>query len=267
MPVTCEAIVSPISQEMFGPADYRIMREVFAIHKELGRFCDEGIYQNELAHRCREMGCQAATEVPIHVSYQSFLKTYYLDLLINGGAIYELKTASSLAAEHRKQALNYLMLTGLHHGKLINWRPASVEHEYVSTQLTPKKRQQFTVCDDRWRIVTRTSQKLKSLILELVTDWGGFLDVQLFYEAVVHFLGGESEVVKQVEIRRGTRMLGTQRAHLIDDAVAFRISAVTKDNSFYEQHLRRFLQHTPLQTIQWINFNHHVLTFKTITRK
>jgi GxxExxY protein len=60
------------------------------------------------------------------VSYEDFIKVYYIDLLINN-AIYELKTAQILTGEHEKQTINYLMLTGLNHAKLINMRPPSVQ--------------------------------------------------------------------------------------------------------------------------------------------
>ena len=55
-----------------------------------------------------------------------------------------------------------------------------------------------------------------------------------------------------------------QKAHLLNSGVAFKISAVTKNGSFYEQHLRKFIGHTPLKAIQWINFNRNKVVFKTI---
>jgi hypothetical protein len=42
------------------------------------------------------------------------------------------------------------MLTGLTHAKLVNMRPPSVQHRFVSTNMTPEKRFDFTVDDELW---------------------------------------------------------------------------------------------------------------------
>ena len=58
------------------------MRQVFAVHEELGRFFDERIYQREIAFRM----AGAQTEVSVDVMFDGFCKTYYIDLLVGGGA-------------------------------------------------------------------------------------------------------------------------------------------------------------------------------------
>jgi len=49
MPVKHSVMIEPISEDEFHLLDHKIMGIVFSMHKELGRFCDEKIYQNELA--------------------------------------------------------------------------------------------------------------------------------------------------------------------------------------------------------------------------
>lgn len=151
MPIQLSVQIKPISYADFHALDYKVMGIVFSIHNDFGRFWNEKIYQNELAYRCRKAGLEnVATEVPIHVSYEDFSKDYKIDLLIDN-VIYELKTAQSLAGEHENQTINYLMLTGLRHAKLINMRPPSVEHRFVSTNITPEKRYKFTIEGGQWR--------------------------------------------------------------------------------------------------------------------
>ena len=99
-----------------------------------------------------------------------------------------------------------------------------------------------------------------------MADWGAFLDADLFCETIIHFRGGEENVVRRIEVVCDSRVLGTQRAHLLNGTTAFRISALTRDFPYYRQHLRQFLNHTSLTAIQWINFDHHNVTFTTITR-
>lgn len=51
----------------------------------------------------------------------------------------------------------------------------------------------------------------------------------------------------------------------INNNVAFKISAILKDQSKYEQQLQKIVLFTPLKAIQWINFNREQITFKTIS--
>lgn len=266
MPIKPSLQLKPISYDDFHVLDYQVMAIVFSIHRDLGRFWNEKIYQNELAYRCREAEFEnVATEVPISVSFQEFTKIYKIDLLINN-AIYELKTAQNLSGEHEKQTINYLMLTGLNHAKLINMRPSSVQHRFVSTNITSEKRYDFTIDDEQWRAFDEGSIWLKQLFKNLLAEWGVFLEVNLFYEAIIHFLGGEEKVIKEFDVKNGSRFMGKQKAHLLNPDVAFKITAVTKDERANEKHLQRFIRYSPLKAVQWINFDHHRVVFKTILK-
>ncbi|MCH7673997.1 GxxExxY protein, partial [candidate division KSB1 bacterium] len=108
---------------------------------------------------------------------------------------YELKTVGKLNSEHEKQTLNYLLLLGLQHGKLINFRPASVQKRFVSTTLLPNDRYDLTIDDRQWFELDEDSMLLKELIMELLTDWGAYLETSLFYEAICHFRSGEENIV------------------------------------------------------------------------
>ena len=154
MPIKLSKHFEPISYDDFHSLDYDVMGIVFSIHWELGRFLKEKIYQNELAYRCQKAGFKnVATEVEIDVSYKDFHKVYYIDLLINN-AVYELKTAQELGGEHEKQTINYLMLTGLTHAKLINLRTPSVQYRF-----------QDYICDKRRKILWKPSWSIYSIYI------------------------------------------------------------------------------------------------------
>lgn len=267
MPIEYAFKTKSISEDDFYELDYDVMGLVFSIHRELGRLWNEKIYQNELAYCCQKAGFEkVAIEEPIQVSYQDFRKLYYVDLVLNDAVIYELKTVQILTGEHHQQMLNYLFLLGMQHGKLINMRPPSVESRFVSTGLTPEKRYDYTIDDQYWQELDEDSIRLKELMVNLLNEWGAFLDTSLFYDAIEHFFGGEENVVKTIEARNGTRVMGRQKVHLINSEIAFKISSMTRDEKYYEHHLRQFLQYTLLKAIQWINFNHDLIVFKTIFR-
>ena len=51
MPIESPLTLRPIDQEQFAELDYQVMRHAFDSQNELGRLCDEIIYQNDLAAR------------------------------------------------------------------------------------------------------------------------------------------------------------------------------------------------------------------------
>jgi hypothetical protein len=55
-----------------------------------------------------------------------------------------------------------------------------------------------------------------------------------------------------------------QKVDLLNTDTAFNISSITKAEASYEEHLRRFLRYASLKAMQWINFNHDRILFKTL---
>ena len=267
MPIVSPICLRPIGQEEFARIDYQVMRHAFDSQNELGRLCDEIIYQNDLAARLEAAGSgPVRREVPVTVSHRDFAKTYRLDLVVEDAAIYELKTEVRLAADHDAQLLNYLFLHGAHHGKLVNFRPAQVESKFVNTSLTAEARRKFTVETQRWRETDQASHTLRTTVLELLEDWGAFLELPLYLEALTHFLGGEPKVARMVELRRNGVLLGYQRFNLISEDTAFRLTALTGNAEPYERQLLALLCHSPLRTLQWINVGGHRIQFVTLTK-
>ncbi len=265
MPIHMEVPLAPVSDAEFDRVDYQVMGLAYEIHNAQGRLCDERIYQSLLASRCEASGLASVIrEAPIRVTYESFEKNYYLDLLVNQGIVLELKTVEALTAEHKQQIINYLLMAGLHHGKLINMRPESVEGQRVLTQLTPKKRRQLHCHEHGWRPIGDHCSWFKQMAVALFQNWGGFLSVSLYQEAIIHFLGGRETAETQVDFIVGSQVVGRQKVKLLDDTTAFEMTAVKDKPHFYEEHLRRLLRHTDLRAIQWVNMINHDITFKTI---
>jgi GxxExxY protein len=265
MPIEIKRDIRRIDEQDFYRIDFEITGIAFAIHNEFGRLWNEKIYQNELANRCREAGFKnVETEVPIVVTHKDFRKEYSVDLLVQDSIVYELKTVNRLSREHDKQALNYLFLLGLQHGKLINFRPVSVEKRFVSTTVLPKDRYDLVFDDKHWHEVDKDSAKLKELVVELLLDWGAFLETNLFYEAIFHFRGGEEQVIKDIDVVNKGANLGQHKYPLLNQNTGFQLTAITKGVDNFEQHLNRFINLTKLDAIQWINFNHRKISFKTI---
>jgi len=267
MPIAPSREIRAFSQEEFHEVDHRAMGVVFNIHNEFGRFLDESLYRRAIAARCEELRIvPAEEEVGVRVTHGSFCKDYFMDLLLCRGVMFELKAVEALAPAHRAQALNYLFLTGSQHGKLVNLRPERVQHEFVSTGLTDERRREFSVFDTSWKDVNTESAWLRSKVVDLLRDWGAFLEVALYRDAITHFIGGPEKVVTPVEISSSRGVLGEQDVHLLAPDTAFAISAVTDRIDATRQHQLGFLRHSALRHIQWINMNRHRIEFTTLSK-
>ncbi len=263
MPVIVNTPVRRMEQVEFGRIAYRVMETVFAVRNEMGRFFLEPLYRDAIAGRLSNV----QTEVPIEVRFEGFVKKYYIDLLVGDGAVFELKTVGTFNARHRTQLLNYLLLTELAHGKLINLRSEHVEHEFVNTTLMLADRVRFCVESQDWRETASGSEPLAPWVVRMLRDLGAGLDLQLYQDAVTHFLGGEEKTIGSVPVFDGGRTLGTQRVRLADPSRALKITALDDAECLnFKDGAHRFLQHTPLRGIQWINITRNRVTFTTLEK-
>lgn len=266
MPVECSVEIRPVGQERFHAVDTAVMRHAFDIHNTLGRFCDERVYQDELIERCKASGLEVHREVRLSALHQGFTKSYYIDMLVERGAIYELKTAKTLNTGHQTQLINYLLLADLNHGKLVNFRPDSVQPRFVSTRLRREDRTAVRMVESDWQGDDNPSRRLRDILSALLSDWGAFLDVNLYREALLHFTDGPASSTKPVDIEVNGRIVGTQQMCLLCDGTAWHISTVRQPLGAYETHLLRLLRHTPLQRMHWINLDQRTVTLKTLIK-
>lgn len=266
MPVTIAAPITVFDQPAFHLVDEQITGLAFAIHNEFGRYLTERLYQAELLRRLQECGCESHREVKISVMLDGFIKDYFIDFLVRHGVIVETKAVEALTAAHRAQLLTYLFLAGLHHGTLLNFRTERVQHEFVSTRLTHETRRRVSYVTNHWQPLSERCRLMVDTLRRAMTDWGCGLDPSLYRDAVTHFLGGEVGVVRNIPVRSGATVIGAQKVHLLTDEVAFSITTAVHRPDVVLEHQRRFLAHTPLRAIQWINLNRQTVSLVTITK-
>jgi GxxExxY protein len=266
MAIHCPVTLACLSAAEFEAIDYRVMGHAYASQNELGRLCDECAYEADLQARLLADGFRSVqTQVPVTVTHRDFSKTYRLDLVADH-ALCELKTDTVLVGEHEAQLFHYLFLLGIQRGKLLNFRPLKVQGKIIATSLTHAERCRFTVINSQWIDLTSGCAVLRQTIIDLLQDWGAFLDFSLYQEALIHFFGGASNVERQVNLHRHRLDLGRQRMFIHAPGVAFRITAYTESLNHIETHLRRLLALTGLKAIQWINLNHARIEFTTIQK-
>jgi GxxExxY protein len=260
MPITPLHPVRRLTQDEFAELAYEVMRCVFEIHNEFGRFFDEKIYKRELASRFPRV----EIEFPITVTHRTFSTTYYLDALVADGGAFEFKAVEELAPRHRRQLYNYLLLLDLAHGKLVNLRLESVQHEFVNALLRPDERRVFEVCTDRWNGSIRGGEMIIDWVVSMLQDWGTGLELSLYEAAITHFLGGQERVLRDVAVQGSRQGLGHQTMRLVASGVAFKLTAFDPEFGSFEEHTRRLLAHADLRAILWINIGSHKVTFVTV---
>ena len=266
MPIHTSVTVEVFDQERFHEVDRRVTGLAFDIHNEFGRYLDEKLYQRELTRRSLASGFTVVPEMKMTASLDDFSRDYLADHLINSGVIIEAKAAAALTPAYTGQTLNYLFLCGLHHGTLLNFRTERVQHEFVSTSLTPADRHRYEVVTRDWRPVSAECERLRGLLLRMLAEWGAYLDPLLYRDALTHFLGGEAQVVREVGVESDGTSIGKQKMHMLSDDVAFSVTASTHHPKSVFEHQKRFLSHTRLRAIQWVNLNHARIELRTIER-
>ncbi len=266
MPIECAATIYPTTRNEFYQTDKQVLGIAYSIHNKFGRFLNEKMYQEEIAWRCRQEGLDCLREMRIRISHDNFIRDYFVDLMINRCIVFETKTVESLHKVHDAQVMNYLFLTNTQHGSLINLRPLSVTRRFISTTLSLADRREFEAIDINWNAPCPEFKLLRERMIELVRDWGMFLDFKLYRDAMTHFLGGADHVIKNLPVYSNTRELGTQDVRLLTPNFAFTFSAIKGDRKGMLEHQDRFLQHTKLQGIAWVNLNGHQIEFTTIQK-
>lgn len=265
MPIELSTPIRIITQDEYHAIDRVMLRHAFDIHNEYGRLLEEQFYKAELARRCVQAGMPVVREVLIRVWHGPFTKDYFIDLLLDGSTITEGKCVQTFTPAHRGQTLNYLLLSGTHHGSLVNFRPFKVKREFVSTRLTHDIRRCFTVSRHQWPD-DAAHRRLLDIASTFCADVGLGLDLTLYRQAFTSLMGGPSVEPQPVAILCGERVLHEHAMYLVTDDVGLAVTAVP-GLSDTRQHLQRLLNNTRLKGIAWINLPLSELRFEFLRRQ
>lgn len=107
----------------------KILEAAFEISSELGIGFLESVYRNALVIALHEKGLFAECEVPMRVKFRDqVIGVFSADMLVNHVILVELKAVGGLLPEHKSQVINYLKVSGLEIGLLINFGRSRVEY-------------------------------------------------------------------------------------------------------------------------------------------
>jgi GxxExxY protein len=103
------------------------------VHKILGKGHSEVVYKDALEYEFQEAGIPYSRETQYIIPYKNIIlpRKYYADFVIDDKIILEAKAIECLTKAHIKVTLNYLAISKLRLGLLINFGEDSLAHQRV----------------------------------------------------------------------------------------------------------------------------------------
>ncbi len=112
---------------------YRIIGICMEIHKILGKGFSEVVYKDALEYEFKTNEIDYEREKEFKILYKDVIlgHNYYADFVVFGKIILEVKAIEKLIKSHQKQCLNYLAVSKLRVGLLVNFGEDSLKYERV----------------------------------------------------------------------------------------------------------------------------------------
>ncbi|MDT8411277.1 MAG: GxxExxY protein [Vicingaceae bacterium] len=107
---------------------YKIRGSIFKVYNELGPGLFESVYEAALIYQLEKDGLQVKSQVAVPVYYDNIKLdlAFRLDILVEDKVIIEVKSVEELANVHFKQIINYLKITKLKLGILVNFNSEDI---------------------------------------------------------------------------------------------------------------------------------------------
>jgi GxxExxY protein len=123
-----------IDQNTLKQAVYPIVGACHEVHKHLGAFLNEYMYQDALAIElsCRNIPYEKEFAFSADYKGQRIEHQHKADFCVHGAdtdILIECKAADKLIDTHRQQLWNYMRLSGIHVGVLYNFAPMYAQCE------------------------------------------------------------------------------------------------------------------------------------------
>jgi len=112
---------------------YKIIGICMEVHNQLGKGFNEVVYADALEIELTDSGIEYSREKKFGITYKGHLlpHKYKADFIIYDKIVLELKAISCLTSAHIKQTLNYLAVSNLQLGILINFGEDSLKYKRV----------------------------------------------------------------------------------------------------------------------------------------
>ena len=118
---------------IFKEEVYAVVGAAMEVHRENGFGFSEPVYQEclEIELASRNIPFVPQKEMPIFYKGKQIKKTYIADLIAYGKIVVELKALDKLTSREEAQVINYLKVSKLEVGVLINFGAPSLEWKRI----------------------------------------------------------------------------------------------------------------------------------------
>jgi len=121
------------SRLSYGDITHRIIGSAMEVMNDLGHGLSEKCYENALVHELKLRGLSVEQQKRFEVAFKSIVVgTYIPDLIVNTLVIVETKCVDRITDHDLGQMLNYLRITKLAIGLIINFKHARLDWQRVA---------------------------------------------------------------------------------------------------------------------------------------
>jgi len=108
----------------------KILAACFEVINELGSGFLESVYEKALIIALKQSGVRATSQAPLGVFFRGEnVGDFIADLIVEDKVIVEIKAVKALAPEHQAQLINYLKVTHIKVGLLVNFGRPKLEYK------------------------------------------------------------------------------------------------------------------------------------------
>lgn len=117
------------------------------IHREYHPGLLESAYEAALKYLLKQKNYNVKSQVYVPIFWRNIKleENYRIDLLLNDNIIIELKATKQIISEHRKQLHNYMRLTHIPYGMIINFGMPSLYSEWYELDTKTNEIEKITL--------------------------------------------------------------------------------------------------------------------------
>lgn len=117
---------------IYPELSYKIMSVLFKVHNKLGQTYQEKYYQRAIAKELKSQKIPFEQEKQVQLAYEGEkIGNYFLDFVIDGKIVLEIKTVPFIRKEWINQLVAYLVSTNLPLGIIANFRTPKLTYKRV----------------------------------------------------------------------------------------------------------------------------------------
>lgn len=127
-------LLSNMSETLiYKELSYKIIGLCMEVHKILGRGHSEVVYKDALEYEFQKAGLPYTREKQYKIKYKDIVLPhhYFADFIVDDSIVLETKAIACLTDSHIKQTLNYLAVSKLQLGLLVNFGEDSLTYRRI----------------------------------------------------------------------------------------------------------------------------------------